>query len=327
MTFLFVIFVALCEIKDSCQVWSKPMLIIDTILLRPYVFIFFLLYLLGCTLHLGVLRALLFCVGGYGIAWLTELSSIHTGFPYGSYYYIEATRGQELWVLGVPFMDSLSYVFLAYASYSLALLLVSPVRGAGWSLYLLETRKIRDSRFTALLATVLFVYLDIIIDPVALRGHRWFLGQIYGYPDGGVYFGVPLSNFAGWFITGGLLVLLLQRTDNALWRWRVPDLSGRRYAGVFLIGPGLYLGVLLFNLAMTFYIGEGLIGWVGVFIVLLPALLAYARVRDRLKMREGREEWSEHLADFPFAHPAPALKQYGKPVPETDEPVLTRGTE
>ena len=303
------------------------MLLLDTILLRPYVFIFLVFYLIGCSLHLGVLRALLFCLGGYGIAWLTELSSIHTGFPYGSYYYIEATRGRELWVLGVPFMDSLSYVFLAYASYSLALLLVAPVRRDGWSLYLLETRKLRDSRFTALLASVLFVYLDVIIDPVALQGHRWFLGQIYGYPAGGVYFGVPLTNFAGWFLTGGLLVLLLQGIDNALWRWRVPDLSGRRCAGTFLIGPGLYLGVLIFNLAMTFFIGEGLIGSVGVFIVLLPALLVYAMVRERMLVRDGQEEWSDHLEDFPLAHPDLAGKRAGKRSPGADRPVLTRGTE
>ena len=35
---------------------------------------------------------------------------------------------QELWVAGVPFMDSLSYVFLAYASYSLALVALTPGR-------------------------------------------------------------------------------------------------------------------------------------------------------------------------------------------------------
>ena len=31
---------------------------------------------------------------------------------------------------------------------------------------------------------------------------RWFLGRIFYYPEGGVYFGVPLSNFAGWMIVG-----------------------------------------------------------------------------------------------------------------------------
>jgi len=35
-----------------------------------------------------------------------------------------------------------------------------------------------------------------------------------------------------------------------------------------LLGVGLYLGVLGFNLAMTFLIGETTLGWVGVFIYL-----------------------------------------------------------
>ena len=54
------------------------------------------------------------------------------------------------------------------------------------------------------------VTLDIIIDPVALRGYRWFLGQIYGYPEGGVYFGVTISNFAGWFLVALVLIRVLQ---------------------------------------------------------------------------------------------------------------------
>src|SRR5512143_2134124 len=101
-------------------------LLLGTIVLRPYVFIFLLAYLLGCSLHLGVKRAVLFCIAGYLIAWLSEYSSIHNGIPYGYYYYVERTKGRELWVMGVPFMDSLSYVFLAYASYCMALLVSSP---------------------------------------------------------------------------------------------------------------------------------------------------------------------------------------------------------
>ncbi len=282
------------------------MLLLDTILLRPYVFIFLLLYMAGCSLHLGVRRMLLFGVAGYAIAWISEFSSIHTGFPYGLYYYIEATRGREMWVFGVPLMDSLSYVFLAYASYSLAVFIIAPIRLSTSALYVLETRKIRQSLFTALLGTFLFVYLDIIIDPVALHGHDWFLGQIYGYPTGGVYFGVPLSNFAGWFVTGFLMIFALQRIDRRL----DPETSfepGQHFPWRYLIGPGLYFSVLVFNLFMTFFIGEYTMGWVGIFIVLLPAVLVATIVKIKLAPRDPREEWAAHLEDFPQASRAEAM--------------------
>ncbi|OGW42199.1 MAG: hypothetical protein A2010_10615 [Nitrospirae bacterium GWD2_57_9] len=292
------------------------MLLLDTITLRPYVFVFFLAYLLGCTLHLGLARAVLFGLAGYAIAWLSEFSSIHTGFPYGSYYYIETTRGREIWVLGVPLMDSLSYVFLAYASYSLALLILAPVRRSGWVVYVLETRELRVSLFTALLAAVLFMYLDIIIDPVALQGHRWFLGQIYGYPEEGVYFGVPLSNFAGWFLTGFGLMLALQKIDAALSTRKLPDYAGYRHRWRYLIGPGLYFGVLLFNLAVTFAIGEQLMAWSGLFIVLLPLLLLVSIVRIKLSIRDAEEEWAAHLRDFPsVAGPRDSVPSPGERLP------------
>ncbi|MCC6347417.1 MAG: carotenoid biosynthesis protein, partial [Nitrospirales bacterium] len=61
-----------------------------TLLLRPYVFLFLLVYLVGCSLHLGLKRALLFCTAGYLIAWASEYSSIHNGIPYGHYYYLDS---------------------------------------------------------------------------------------------------------------------------------------------------------------------------------------------------------------------------------------------
>jgi uncharacterized membrane protein len=242
-----------------------------TMVLRPYVFIFLSVYLWLAIWHLGLGRTLVYLLGGYGVAWLSEFFSIHTGLPYGRYIYIPATKSQELWVLGVPFMDSLSYVFLSYASYSLALLLLAPRQQTPERL-----TSLNYSPATVILAAVLFVTLDIIIDPLALRGYRWFLGQIYGYPEPGIYFGIPLSNFAGWLLVGFLMIALLQR----LIRW-TPGFAWcawgqRRFAGAAYLGAGLYLGVLLFNLSLTFYIGETLLGLVGVFIYLPLAALGGA---------------------------------------------------
>ncbi|MFA5072997.1 MAG: carotenoid biosynthesis protein [Nitrospirota bacterium] len=276
------------------------MILWDTILLRPYVFAFLLVYLIGCTTQFGLKRTLLFCVTGYLLAWISEFSSIHTGFPYGWYYYIEHTKGQELWVFGVPFMDSLSYVFLIYASYSLAIFILSPLTISNRLLYVLETRTIRKSWHATLLATVLFVYLDIIIDPVALQGYRWFLGQIYGYQETGVYFGIPLSNFGGWFVVGFLMVALFQGIDHWLHQNRIKDFylypSWR-----FLIGPGLYFGIVLFNLFITFFIGEYLMGWAGIFIYVLSSFLLYTQTRMKLASSPPAEAFDDNRRDFPEA--------------------------
>ncbi|HXX82196.1 MAG TPA: carotenoid biosynthesis protein [Thermodesulfovibrionales bacterium] len=272
-------------------------LLFHTVLLRPYVFVFLVAYLLGCSLHLGVKRALLFSVAGYLIAWASEYSSIHNGIPYGHYYYLEQTMGSELWVFGVPFMDSLSYVFLAYAGYSMALMIVSPVVLSGKMVYLLETKRLRNALSARFLGTLFFVYLDIIIDPVALQGHKWFLGQIYGYPEKGIYFGVPISNFIGWFVVGFLMIYMLQKIDRGL--DTRPDYVGYRFPWRSLIGPGLYIGILIFNLSVTFFIGEYHMAWVGIFIVLLPAVLGYRILTATRSSEEIRKAMEYHLKDFP----------------------------
>lgn len=276
-------------------------LVLNTITLRPYVFIFLLTYFIGCSLHLGLKRAALFCVAGYFITWLSEYSSIHNGFPYGHYYYIERTRAEEVWVFGVPFMDSISYVFLAYASYSMALLVTSPIQFAKRVFYLLETREGRYSFSTRVLAAVFLVYLDIIIDPVALRGDKWFLGQIYGYPEGGSYFGVPISNFAGWFAVGFVLIYALQKIDKYLERKNSRDYCGYRYPWRYVIGPALYLGIMLFNLSVTFFIQEYTLGWTGIFILLLPAILLCSILKLKLKDGNLKNALAVHLRDFPGA--------------------------
>lgn len=238
-----------------------------TLWLRPYVFLFLACYLVLATWQFGAGRTLVFLVAGYAAAWLAELSSIHTGFPFGLYIYIPATVDRELWVLGVPFMDSLSFVFLAYASYSLALLALGRTRWQGRRVFL-EDRGLSGSWRSTILGAVLMTTLDVVIDPLALRGYRWFLGQIYGYPEPGFYFGIPLANFAGWLLVSFVLIRLLQfllfrLPARGFWGW-----GRRHFAGQALLGPGLYFGILSFNLTVTLWIGEQALFLTGVFIYL-----------------------------------------------------------
>ncbi len=203
--------------------------IIGTLTLRPYVFVFLAVYLAVASRDLGLRRALAFCGWAWAVAFLAELSSTRTGIPFGLYHYTEATRGQEVFLANVPFMDSLSFTFLAYASFCLARHCLGGSRGPA----------------VVFLAGLLMMLLDVVIDPLAVRGDRWFLGQIFYYPEGGVYFGVPLSNFLGWAVVGWAIVGgFAWLTDEA-----------RHPRG----GVALYYGVLAFNLAVTWWIGEPLL--------------------------------------------------------------------
>ncbi|MBX3279735.1 MAG: carotenoid biosynthesis protein [Acidobacteria bacterium] len=250
-------------------------LLIGTLTLRPYVFIFLLCYLFLAVTHIGYRRTLLFTVIAYTVAFLCEWSSAvaGTGFPFGLYRYIDATSDRELWIAGVPWMDSLSFTFLSYVSWEVAVLCRSRVK-SGWSDVRVEqSPRIRNSWGTTLLASLLMTYLDIIIDPVTLLGDRWFLGRIYYYPDGGAYFGVTLANFAGWFFVCFAILRLYVLLERFIFRSPPKPHRGiAEYRYKALGAPALYFGILAFNLFITFWIGELLIGLVGVFIT-TPLLL------------------------------------------------------
>jgi putative membrane protein len=97
--------------------------LINTIIIRPYVFVFLLAFLFLSLWRWGPAKTLLWLISGYLWAWLSEYSSIHNGFPYGVYQYVYSNLQGELLVAGVPFFDSLSYTFLVFAGFTTACLL------------------------------------------------------------------------------------------------------------------------------------------------------------------------------------------------------------
>jgi uncharacterized membrane protein len=232
-------------------------LLIGTLVLRPYVFLFMAAFLVAGARDLGLRRVLRFGAVVWPIAWAAEWSSIHVGIPFGLYRYTGLTRGQELYVAGVPFFDSVSFTFLAYAAYCLARLVTRRRQSAPSA---------GSAPLRALLAGFFMMILDVVIDPAAVRGERWFLGDLFYYVNGGVYFGVPLSNFAGWWLVGAIGVFVYE-TCARPGRARDP---GRVQAGI-----ALYYAVFVFNLAVTGWIGEWKLAAVG---LALHALMALAIV-------------------------------------------------
>jgi uncharacterized membrane protein len=251
-------------------------LLIKTIAFRPYVFVFLAAFLFSAGRLIGRRRTGYFMIITLIVAFVCEFSSTRTGIPFGWYHYTGSTVGQELYISDVPLMDSLSFPFLLYASYCMALafLLPSVATRSPPALVLMEfPLAIRTGWAIMLLAILFFVFLDVVIDPVALRGERWFLGKIYYYPEPGDHFGIPIANYIGWAVVGFLSLRTYLSLDRKL---SLSGLAtGERVTGHVLLGCGLYYGVLIFNLAITFWIGESLLGITGLFIHLpITALLA-----------------------------------------------------
>ena len=239
-------------------------LLAGTLVLRPYVFAFLATFLVLAVRDLGARRALGFLGLGFAVALSAEYASTRVGVPFGLYHYTGATAGRELFVSNVPFFDPLCFPFLAYASWCVARRVTGEARGVR----------------VAGLAAALMMLLDVVIDPLAVRGDRWFLGHLFDYPVPGAYFGVPLSNFAGWFLVGLAIVggfLGLSRS--------APQASP---------GPGvlLYYGILVFNLAITLWIGELALLLAG---LLLHAVMAIGLLSRDYSLR-GR---GLHAGPFP----------------------------
>lgn len=248
-------------------------IVIGTLLLRPYVFAFAGCYLVLAARDLGWRATLAFGGWVWLVAWVSEFSSTRTGVPFGLYTYTGATRGRELFIADVPFMDALSFTFLAYAAFCLA-------RGC--------LGRTASPLAVTVLGGALMMLLDVVIDPVAVRGDRWFLGHLFYYPNGGPYFGVPLSNFAGWMLVGmvgiggyiygwGKLAApgsIKAGPPSAHPSTRAP-LQGKPIGGI-----ALYYAVLGFNLAVT--------AWIGEWVLLAVGGVLHATVAALMLMRRRR---------------------------------------
>ncbi|MGA2741958.1 MAG: carotenoid biosynthesis protein [Bryobacteraceae bacterium] len=129
-----------------------------------------------------------------------ENLSILTGFPFGHYYFTDLMGPR---VFHVPILLGLAYVGMGYLSWTLGCLTISGARGI-----------IAGARLVTVPVTAAFVMVawDLSMDPVwSTIMHCWI------WLHGGVYFGVPVSNFLGWYLT---VYVIYQ--SFALYLWERP---------------------------------------------------------------------------------------------------------
>lgn len=225
---------------------------------RPYVTLFLVAFLAFSWLEQGKLRTLVWLVSGYLVALAAEWGSINYGIPFGYYVYHREALKNDLLVAGVPFFDSVSFAFLSYVSFSFAQFFLSPLWARGLDIQRVTSRRARNSASVLLLGSCLMVVIDVVVDPAAIHGKHWFLGDIYHYPVPGDHFGVPMANYAGWLVVAWVTILLNQRFDAWLARReirldRTPALPYVPAKGLF--APLFWTGIIAFELGITAWLG------------------------------------------------------------------------
>jgi uncharacterized membrane protein len=115
---------------------------------------------------------------------VVENIGVITGFPYGRYYFTDV-MGPKLF--NVPIMLGLAYLGMGYLSWTLACTILRSARSS-----------IRGSLIIVVhvVASFVMVAWDLAMDPIwGTVLHAWI------WQRGGPYFGVPISNFVGWYLT------------------------------------------------------------------------------------------------------------------------------
>jgi uncharacterized membrane protein len=193
-----------------CQLYPEKILVLLIVMLQvasPAVFAL----IHGSILYRvkGMLAFTGFCLG---VGALCESLSLRTGFPFGHYYFT-SFMGPK--VLQVPILLLLAYLGIGYCSWVLALLILGfrnqPLTGA---------RVIT----LPLLASLIMLAWDLSTEAIWSTIDRAWIWR-----DGGSFFGVPVSNFLGWYFTAYLFYQAFalycrynppQTTPNSRSYWR-----------------------------------------------------------------------------------------------------------
>jgi uncharacterized membrane protein len=224
---------------------------------------------------------LLFATLCLGVGTLFESVSLRTGFPFGHYRFTNLMGPK---VFDLPILLALAYLGMGYLSWVLGLVILEcrdkPLSG-------------KKIVLLPLLASFIMTAWDLSMDPVwADLDHAWV------WRDGGLYYGVPTSNFFGWFLTVYIFYQLFafylrKRVNIPLptthWRLAILFYAASAVGNLFVVAPLSLGGVFVDAAGKRWMISEIL--WtsrlVSIFLMMPLPLIAWVKAA---RPAEGREE-------------------------------------
>jgi putative membrane protein len=156
-------------------------------------------FCLTSSTHLmGWRNALTFLIIGVAVGQFFEALSVHTGFPFGPYFY---TRVFGPGLLGIPFIIPFAWYVIVYLSYVLANLTIErrPVVSGGAA----------QAIWLSIIGAAVVTAYDLSLDPfMVTRIKAWVM------VNPGNYFGEQFRGFAGWMLTSFLISVVFRLTSR-----------------------------------------------------------------------------------------------------------------
>lgn len=203
----------------------------------------------------GWKRALILLALVFGVSLLFESVGVATGLVYGPYHYTNKLGPKFLGL--VPYLIPIAWFMMSYPSLVIAERLVGSGAGAGRWRTLLAVAAVGGLVMTA---------WDVIMDPLMVAGGHWTWDAV------GPYFGIPLQNFWGWwltvFTTFALYLLLAGKRPAADVRF------DRMAVGAYVITAAGMIISALQNAA-------GDLALIGFFAMMPWAIMAWAKPSER----------------------------------------------
>jgi uncharacterized membrane protein len=132
--------------------------------------------------NLGWKRTLLLLFLTFTISLLFECVGVATGKVYGGYYYTDKLGYKFLGL--VPLIIPVAWFMMTYPSYIIANKVVPPFK----SIWLWRV-------VVAGIGALVMTAWDLVMDPMMVAGEHWV------WEEPGAYFGIPIQNFLGWWLT------------------------------------------------------------------------------------------------------------------------------
>jgi putative membrane protein len=208
----------------------------------------------------GVRRGIGLFVAAAGIALGTELLGTSTGFPFGDYAYTSLLGYR---IMGqVPFPIPISWFYMLYCALAMCARLLS-------------ARDDERHRWVwAIGAALMLTAWDVAMDPAMVQTAHW----VWQQP--GFFYGMPLSNWIGWFFTG----LIIARVMLAI---APPTHVATRNAGEWL-PLALYAANGIMPLAICLRDGLWWAAALGSLAMAAPVVLSLRAARQRAASNEPR---------------------------------------